>query len=145
MFMLTDHCWHVNITGAGSMNIYANDFGTYTNWQFPTSTYHTDGVIAFGNRSVITPFIYNNYFHGDLGAGSPTGQIFCTYGGAGNGSGSSCTIFNNVIVGVGYGTTHDTLIYFHGAAAGNPLGPHHLYNNTLLNGQNNITMDGDTA
>src|SRR5208283_4990871 len=140
---LTDHAWQFSLNGSGAPNVYANDVGTNVNWQFPTNAYHTDGLITFSDgTSIITPYVYNNYFHGDLGAGSPTGQIFCTYGGSG--SGSACTLFNNVIVGIGYGSTQDALIYFH-AADGNPLGPHVLYNNTLVSGSFAIDMDGDST
>lgn len=139
---LTDHAWQMGINGGGSPNIYANDIGTQANWQFPIASYHTDGIIVFGYPGVVSPYIYNNYFHGDLGAGSPTGQIFCTYGMTG--SGSACTVFNNVIVGMGYGTTNDSLIYWH-AADGNPLGPHRIFNNTFVNGGTQNALDGDST
>jgi hypothetical protein len=139
---LTDHAWQMGINGGGSPNIYANDIGTNVNWQFPTSAYHTDGIIVFCYPGVVSPYIYNNYFHGDLGAGSPTGQVFCTYGMTG--SGSACTVFNNVVVGIGYGTTNDSLIYWH-AADGNPLGPHRIYNNTFVAGGTQNALDGDTT
>ena len=120
-----------------------NDISDYTNWQYPTGTYHTNGVIAFGDSSVITPQIYNNYFHGDLGAGSPTGFVFCTYGTAGNGSGSSCTIFNNLFVGTGFSATNDAAIYFHSGNGTNALGPHSIYNNTFSGFQFQIYVEAD--
>lgn len=128
---IADHGWQIVLNGSGSPNVYANDISDYTNWQFPTNTYHTDGVIAFGDSSVITPQIYNNYFHGDLGAGSPTGFVFCTYGIQGNGSGSACTIFNNVFIGSGTSATSNAAVYFHSGDGTNALGPHTLYNNTF--------------
>ncbi len=142
---IADHCWQIVLTGSGSQNVHDNDISDYTNWQYPTGAYHTDGVIAFGDSSVLTPQIYNNYFHGDLGAGSPTGFVFCTYGTAGNGSGSSCTIFNNLFVGTGYSATHDAAIYFHSGSGTNALGPHSIYNNTFSGFQFHIYVETDAT
>lgn len=142
--ILDDHCWMISANGSGTVNIFANDFGTYVGWAYPTSAYHTDGVIVFGDvGSVITANIYNSYFHGDLGLGSPTGFIFCTYGDVG--SGSKCNIFNNVMVGLGsMAASNDALIYFH-SADGHPLGPHFIANNTFVNGGYGFDMDGDST
>jgi len=144
--ILDDHAWQIAISGSNGavQDIYDNDIGTYVNWAFPTVTYHTDGIIGYGNpNAVITMNIYNNYFHGDLGLGSPTGFVFCTYGGPG--SGSKCNIFNNVLVGLGsMAVGHDALMYFH-SSDGHPLGPHLIANNTFVGGGFQIEMDGDTT
>ena len=129
---ITDHAWHISLSGSGAPNVYNNQITDWTNWQFPSDAYHTDGIIVYGDTSVITPSIYSNYIYGDLGAGSPTGFIFCTYGAQGSGSGSGCTIFNNLLVGTGYSATNDQGIYFHSGNGTNPMGPHYIYNNTFV-------------
>jgi hypothetical protein len=129
---IVDHAWHISLNGSGSPNVYSNQISNWTNWQYPTNSYHTDGIIVYGDSSVLNASIYDNYIYGDLGAGSPTGFIFCTYGVQGNGSGSSCTIYNNLLVGTGYSTTHDQAIYFHSGDGTNTLGPHSIYNNTIV-------------
>ena len=149
---LDDHCWQMNIGGGTSVNIYNNTVGSssgdygYLNWQYPISSYHTDGIIASGSSGNLQRlYIYDNLFVGDLGLGSPTGMIFSTYGASGDGSGSAITAFNNVFVGLNNTVTNDALIYFHAAGSGNSLGPHYLYNNTFVNGAYSIDMDGDTT
>jgi hypothetical protein len=129
---IVDHAWHISVNGSGAPKIYNNEIADWTNWQYPTSAYHTDGIIVYGNSSSIAASIYDNYIHGDLGAGSPTGFIFCTYGVPGNGSGSSCTIYNNLMVGTGFAATNDAAIFFHGGNGTNALGPHYIYHNTIV-------------
>lgn len=142
---IVDHAWHISLNGSGTPNVYNNEIADWTNWQYPSSTYHTDGIIVYGNSSIISPTIYNNYIHGDLGAGSPTGFIFCTYGVSGNGSGSSCTIYNNVLVGTGYAATHDQGIYFHSGNGTNTLGPHYIYNNTFVGFSFQVYAETDSS
>jgi len=120
------------LNGSGASNVHDNDISDWTNWQFPKNTYHTDGIIVYGDASVLSATIYNNYIHGDLGAGSPTGFIFCTYGVQGNGSGSACTIYNNLLVGTGFASTNDQGLYFHASDGTNPLGSYKIYNNTFV-------------
>jgi hypothetical protein len=144
--ILDDHAWQISISGSNGavQNIYRNDVGSNVNWAYPTSAYHTDGIIGYGNtNAVITMNIYDNYFHGDLGVGSPTGFIFCTYGDTG--SGSKCNIYNNVLVGLGsMAAGNDALMYFH-SADGHPLGPHLIANNTFVAGAFHVEMDGDST
>ena len=142
---ITDHAWHISLNGSGSPNVYENQISDWNNWQYPSSAYHTDGVIAYGDSSVITPSIYSNYMFGDLGAGSPTGFIFCTYGAQGSGSGSACTIFNNLLVGTGYSATNDQGIYLHSGDGSNPLGPHYIYNNTFVGFMYQIYAETDSS
>ena len=101
---ISDIDWGVNIGGGDSgdtinpVNIHDNDISNWTNWQFPTGAYHQDGIILFnvGNQSAgIFANIYNNYIHGDLGVGSPTGFIYCA-------DFSTCTIYNNVLINSGH-------------------------------------------
>lgn len=144
---LSDHGWQMNIGGTGYVNIYSNDISNFANWFYPTggSAYHLDGIIAYSGTTggVVRPYIYNNYIHGDFANSSPTGFIFCTYGVPG--SGSACTIFNNLLVGTGTTATGAQGIYFH-SADGNPLGPHVIYNNTISGfGTGGIYTDGDSA
>ena len=145
---ISDHGWQIDVGGGGVANIYGNEITNWSNWFYPTANpYHLDGIIAYGystgSPSVVKPYIYNNYIHGDFLNGSPTGFIFCTYGNTG--SGSSCTIYNNLLVGEGGTVTCCQGIYFHGAD-GNPLGPHWVYNNTIDGfGTGSIYMDGDNT
>jgi len=142
---LSDHGWMMNIGGHDYVNIYQNEMTDWANWFFPTGTpYHLDGLlIASGAGNIIHAYVYSNYIHGDFVNGSPTGFIFCTYGVSG--SGSSCTIFNNLLVGTGHTSTGGQGIYFH-SSDGNPLGPHFIYNNTLFGfGTGEIYMDGDST
>jgi hypothetical protein len=130
---LTDHAWQMAINGSGTANVYNNDIGTNANWAYPSNTYHTDGIITFGDPSnaIITDYIFNNYFHGDLGLGSPTAEIYCTYGMSG--SGSICYIFNNVIVGTGTSATNAVGIWVGASVPGtNPIGPIYMFNNTIV-------------
>jgi hypothetical protein len=144
---ISDHGWMINVGGGGYANIYDNEMTNWANWFYPTNTtyaYHLDGIIAYGVGSgdVVKPYIYDNYIHGDF-VGYPTGFIFCTYGNTG--SGSACTIYNNLLVGTGNTATQGQGIYFH-SADGNPLGPHYIYNNTIVGfNTGSIYADGDTT
>jgi hypothetical protein len=140
---IMDHAWHISLNGSGSPTVHDNQISNWTNWQFPSSAFHTDGIIAYGDNSIITPSIYNNYIYGDLGAGSPTGFIFCTYGSPSSGSGSACTIYNNLLVGTGYSANNDQGMYFHSGNGTNTLGPHYIYNNTFVGFLYQIYAEGD--
>jgi hypothetical protein len=101
---ISDIDWGINAGGGDSgdtindLVIHDNNITNWTNWQFPTSALHQDGIILFnvGNSSAgVTATIYNNYIHGDLGVGSPTGFIYCA-------DFSTCTIYNNLLVNTGH-------------------------------------------
>jgi hypothetical protein len=146
----SDAAWQIGVQGYGRPNYYANDIGGSTgaiNWQFPYNTYHTDGFIVFNNDgSTLTPYIYNNFLHGDLGAGSPTAQLFCTpVAGGTSGGGEGCTLFNNVVIGVGYGLTNDSLAWFGNPSPGQTSGPNTVLNNTYVNGGYSNTLTGDST
>ena len=103
---VSDHCWGIRLSeeSAGStssnLQIYGNTITDWTNWQWPTATYHTDGIITYGQQnSTLAVNIFNNYIYGNLGAGSPTAFIFCTYGNAS--PGATCNLFNNLLVASG--------------------------------------------
>lgn len=135
---LSDAHWFISATGAGQVDIHNNNFGSQINWDYPDSTYHTDGIITWGDSSQIVDYIYNNAFIGDMGDGSPTAEVFCTYGISGNGSGSSCYIFNNLFVGTGATENGAVAIWFGFYNPGNPLGPYYVYNNTFVGFSNQI-------
>ena len=140
---LSDHPWQMLLNSAGKnnvVNVYNNEIGDigdvpgWLNWQYPTSTYHQDGIFLWGTSGeVVTANIYNNYIHGDLGQGSPSGMIYCTNDGSGgDGTGCNPTAFNNVIVGTGSAATNDQMIAV-GLASGDTISVT-LYNNTLVGG-----------
>jgi hypothetical protein len=141
--VITDHCWGI-MFGAGSggesatnVSIHGNDITGWLNWQCPasaafctdkTDAYHTDGILIFqprGNAVVFSPQIYNNYIHGDLGAGSATAYIYCTYGGGSGTTSTACVIFNNLLVNDG---GHNTWLL----GTGTSTDGHKIYNNTLI-------------
>jgi hypothetical protein len=151
---LDDHGWQmaINPSGAAAPNIYANSFGSDENWANgpSASIWHTDGVIAYPTVSnvVITPYIYNNVFNGALangvaGDGSPTGFVFCTYGAGYSNSGAACSIFNNVIVSTL--TNGGAAAMWLGGDSGYVVGPHKIFNNTIVNNQWNITGTNSAA
>jgi hypothetical protein len=173
---ITDHCWHI-VMGGGSggenatgVAIYGNTMTGWMNWQCPSQSaycnnnsidlYHTDGVIVFealGDSNTFAPQIYNNYIYGDLGQGSATGFIFCTYGG---GSGASapvtCKVFNNLLVQVKdpARTTNNGpwAIVMGGNGSTANIGPNLVVNNTIIGwastGSNTVAImdssSGDT-
>jgi hypothetical protein len=127
---ISDIDWGINVGGGDSgdtfnnVSIYKNSITNWTNWQFPTNAFHQDGIILFnvGNPSAgITANIWDNYIHGDLGVGSPTGFIYCA-------DFSTCTIYNNVLINSG------NLIYgIMWLGQGNNFGKDmYVYNNTIV-------------
>ena len=92
-----------------------------SNWQYPISNYHTDGIILYNQAatSTITASIYNNFIYGSLGTAtsSPTAYVFCS-------TDTTCTIFNNLFV--------EPDIYSVPFWAGSGTGNHALYNNTFI-------------
>ncbi|MGA9864125.1 MAG: hypothetical protein WBQ19_18590, partial [Terriglobales bacterium] len=143
---ISDHAWQMTVNSAGSnnvVNVYGNNIGDggslpgWLNWQYPTGQYHQDGIFIWGssNNQVVTAYVYNNYIHGDLGQGSPSGMIYCANNGvSGSGTGCALTAFNNVIVGTGSAATNDQIIAVKADVYGVNMGPVNLYNNTLIGG-----------
>jgi hypothetical protein len=129
---INDHGWSIAI-GADNYNsvstgilIYGNAISDWSNWQFPSGTYHTDGIIAYDNADnggqptqITALTIYNNSFTGTLGSGSPTGYIAC-------GNATACTVFNNLMVDTG-SYTCDGYVWFYAFG-----GPNYFYNNTVV-------------
>lgn len=144
----SDICHHFQPTGSGPLNIWMNDVGGalgYTDWIWPKSGTgcHTDGIISFSDSTTpMLPNIYDNYFHGDLGNGSPTGFVFCTYGTAHLPGGSNCTVFNDLFVGSGYMAKGNDAHVFVQAGAGTPQV---FYNCTFVIGGYAFDMEGDST
>jgi len=97
---ISDIDWGVNLSGGDSGDVITgevisgNTITNWTNWQYPSSALHTDGIIVYNYVTTNTPWqgsIYNNYIYGDLGAGSPTAFVYCAQN-------ASCNIFNNLLV-----------------------------------------------
>ncbi len=141
---ISDHPWGIFVgannasSTATGVVIHDNTISNWLNWQFPSSTYHTDGLILYNDIGVSAAYdtytIYNNYFLGSLGNGSPTGYIAC-------GVMSTCTIFNNLMVDTGSNGANGYIWLY------SPNGSDAVYNNTLVGSSNGgvaITL-GDTA
>ncbi|MGA8539027.1 MAG: hypothetical protein WB566_05975, partial [Terriglobales bacterium] len=125
---ISDHGWAITIgadyaaSTAANVVIHDNNISNWTNWQFPSSAYHTDGIILYNDvtgGAYQTYSIYNNSFSGSLGNGSPTGYIAC-------GLMSACTIFNNLMVDTGTTPCYGYIWLY------TPNGPDSVYNNTLV-------------
>ena len=132
---ISDSHWSINVGGGDSgdtinpVNINGNNITNWTNWQFPTSAYHTDGIILYnvGNPSAgIIANIYDNYTYGNLGVGSPTGFIYCA-------DFSSCTLFNNIIVNTG-NTIYGLMWLGQSSDMGTNM---NVYNNTIIGATSN--------
>lgn len=139
-----DHCHQISPTGNGFINIWGNDISNWADWIWPGTGdgCHTDGIITWSDSStnLLQQYIHDNYIHGDLGNGSATGYIFCTYGATG--TGSACTIFNNVIVGTGNCASGQCAgLYFHAGS----IGPYAIYNNTFVNLAQQVYIEDDPS
>jgi hypothetical protein len=126
---LNDNCHHIQINGSGQADVGFNFIGTFTNWIWPGNGNgcHTDGIIVFGDSTKVTAYIHHNEFSGDLGLGSPTGEIYCTYGGGE----SECYDYDNLFVGIGNDPTCCQGISFAVDGAPGAMGPYYELNNTI--------------
>lgn len=138
---ISDMDWGVVVGGGDAGDtmtnivISGNTITNWTNWQFPTSAYHQDGVILYnqGSSNIETVTLYNNYIYGDLGVGSPTGFIYCS-------TSTSCQLYNNLLVNTGHN--------IYGIAwINNPNCGNHVYNNTIvgLSGDFGVTIGNLTC
>ena len=137
---ISDIDWGVNVGGGDAGDtltnvvIHDNTITNWTNWQFPTATYHQDGIIVYNFATGSVPFsgmFYNNYIYGDLGVGSPTGFIYCAQN-------ASCEMFNNLLVNTGhviYGIIWD----------GTHLSGSKIYNNTIIGIASDLAITLGTA
>ena len=135
---ISDMGWGICVGGGDSgdtinnINIHDNNITNWTNWQFPTSTYHQDGIILFNyanSTAGLSANVYNNYIYGDLGVGSPTGFVYCA-------DFSSCTVYNNLLVNTGHGIAG---IMWLGQTS-NKGKNYSVYNNTIVSNQNDICI-----
>jgi hypothetical protein len=127
--------WGLAVAGGDSTDtmtgiiISGNDISNWTNWYYPASAYHQDGMILYnvGNPSAgIVATISDNYVHGDFGdGGSPTGEIYCA-------DFSSCTIFNNLLVNSGSTRTSYQAALMWLGQSGNWGKNMLVYNNTMI-------------
>jgi hypothetical protein len=154
---ISDHAWQMTLNSVGSnnmVNVYGNNIGDiagtpgWLNWQYPTDQYHQDGIFIWGssNNQVVHAAVYNNYIHGDLGQGSPSGMIYCASNGV-NGSGTGCalTAFNNIVVGTGSAASNDQIIAVKLDATGTNMGPIVLYNNTFVGGAYTLELYNESG
>jgi hypothetical protein len=154
---VSDHAWQMTLNSAGAnnvVNVYNNNIGDnsglpgWLNWQYPTNLYHQDGIFIWGssNNQVVTAYVYNNYIHGDLGQGSPSGLIYCANNGV-NGSGTGCalTAFNNVVVGTGSAAVNDQIIAVKVDVTGVNMGPVKLFNNTFVGGAYSLELYNESG
>jgi len=157
--LVSEHSWQILTTGQGAVNVFANEAGDvgslsgWLNWQWPTSTYHQDGIdFCWGDSSfVLTCYVYNNYDHGDLGQGSPSAHLYCATNDQSGAGASGCTLiaFNNVIVQTGSAqwpndANNDqiTAVDLSGTQVGGGVT---LYNNTMVGGQYDIEIYNSSA
>jgi hypothetical protein len=127
----SDHCWGIQVgsgdenVSANGINIYGNDVTNWQLWQYPTSSYHTDGIIIYsdGTGSDVTGSIYGNYIYGDLGSGSPTAFIFL------ESNTRNFLVYNNVTV-ASSGANAWTGIWSGGDICTG--GGHYIFNNTFV-------------
>lgn len=105
--LVRDHCWAItteNGSATGTMTneqIRHNTITGWSNWQYPSASYHTDGIIVYTSAGApsFVPRIWGNYLYGNLGAGSPTAFIYSTRGtGSSPGVLTEAMIYNNLIV-----------------------------------------------
>jgi hypothetical protein len=131
---VSDMDWGIFVGGGDSsdtMNnvvINGNKISNWTNWQYPASQYHQDGVMLYnvGNPSAgLTATLHDNYIYGAFSnGGSPTGLIYCA-------DFTSCTIFNNLLVNTGTTSAfHSPLWLGQSENHGKNMS---VYNNTMVN------------
>jgi hypothetical protein len=149
---LSDHDWQMGIgaQNGDAINIFSNQWGDigglpgWLNWQFPVSAYHQDGLITFPASGKETVYAYDNYSHGDLGQGSPSGHIYCASNDESGPTSGGCTLvaFNNVVVQTGStqwpnDAENDTPFAID-LSNYSIAGPMTLYNNTVIGGGQSI-------
>lgn len=123
---VSDMHWGINV-GAGdsgstinNLKVHDNQITNWTNWSYPTSAYHLDGIIIYNAGSgatTMTAQVYNNYIYGSMATVSATGFIFCSIN-------AQCTVFNNVLNSTTY--TDYGIIWQYTGKAG-----FKAYNNTI--------------
>jgi hypothetical protein len=141
---ISDQDWGIGGGGSGATEsaqnvlIHDNDITNWSNWSQGHSTgcssaYHQDGIIWFNYGGAPTATynlaIYNNYIHGDLTDGCPTGFIYCA-------DDLPCDVFNNVLQTTNSAANHNQFgIMWLGQGGGDPhpFAPYaRVWNNTIL-------------
>jgi hypothetical protein len=141
---ISDMDWGINVGGGNAgdtitgLVIHDNSITNWTNWQFPSSAFHQDGIILFnfaGGSATLAATLYNNYIYGDLGTSSPTAFIYCAQN-------TTCTLYNNLLVNTGHLITGMLWLDTH-------LGCYKVYQNTVVGNASNsdiaITFGTSTA
>ena len=137
----SDHAWMASITSSSSgtmanVSIYGNSFTNWDNWQFPTATYHTDGIFLYmlgGNENAFTPQVYNNYFYGNLGDGNSTAYVYLATDLSGKPVNFSGMVYNNLFLSDAHTTyTGGPTPGFTPIVTNTTTGPHYIYNNTFV-------------
>jgi len=137
---ISDMDWGIAAGGGDSgdtltgLLIHDNNITNWTNWQFPPSSFHQDGMILFNfatGSQTLTAKIYNNHIYGDLGVSSPTGFIYCAQN-------ASCAMYNNLLVNTGH--TIDGIIW-----ADTHMGGDKIYNNTVIGLASDIAVTIGTS
>jgi len=144
---LEDHCWFFAIAGGSADNsvitgvaIYENEYADWSLWQYPTSSYHTNGLIIYANGSTNCSYggaFYNNYAHGNLGIGSPSGYIITGCGGG------NFLIYNNLFVCNDNPVSGMACVAIYNAGGCESSGGAQPINTTVLN--NTFIGDADTS
>ena len=139
---LYDGNWHFQPSDGGANNVvnfFGNNLGDVTgaeagwgNWQYPTGTYHQNGVFCWGAvAKIVNAYVYDNYLHGDLGAGSPSAILYIANGG-GTLPGCAMTAFNNIIAMTGTNVNNDQATAVKLDATSGVMGPIIYENNTII-------------
>lgn len=136
---LADHAWQIQPSGGRSpiVNIFNNSLGTNFNWVEKSNNFHTDGIIAWGDKGAqLSVYLFNNVIQTPTFG---TAGFYCTYGE--DGSGCRAWVFNNVF----FASPADTgvAVWLNGST-GYPLGPYFIYNNTFINNSLAVALAGDS-
>lgn len=130
------HAWQMSLTNNGdthdeTANIYANQYGSQTNWFGPMSAYHEDGIIMqpYGGVANIYVYLFNNWFSGDLTGSNTTAEIFVSA--IGSGSDAILTGFNNLITAPNPTVNPPCCAVVFGGGSSTSSHAEQLYNNTF--------------
>lgn len=139
---VSDMDWGVFAGGGDSSDtltgvaIHDNSITNWTNWWYPASAFHQDGIMLYnvGNPSAgLTASLYNNNIYGDFGdGGSPTGEIYCA-------DFTTCTIYNNLLVNTGTVSPFQAALMWLGQSSnfGKSM---YVYNNTMVGTANGVCI-----
>jgi hypothetical protein len=139
---LTDFCWMFNLGGstANTINVFDNNILWTNNWVDANDDFHNDGMIVYGTPQT-TVYAYDNVFRGPM---QGTANIYCTYTGSA-GSGSSCYIFDNLMVQDASVANSGSAIWLNLTTGETAAGPFYVYNNTIVNFGYFLELGGDIA